>query len=336
MSEEGAPVDTSASVDTTPTAPAQDAGAKPVQAAGETGAVQAASQQAMPADAKPVQDAPQAAAPMQVEIEPELLSFADAKGLTAEHLGDEKFRGFAKSYRQAEANMNRLQQENRQLNEQISALSAQSFAQPVDEVGPVQQVKDTYARALQSQCAVLGCQSAAELQQNHPQVWQRLQQAKQEAWEEAVVEESKWQQGKSAREAAQKDKQARFQQEFQSAKMAYSENIVTAKQKNPSIEMDLIKSGVVSMLQEVSKATKMPLEYMMAHKPLFSKAAELAEAWKFVKNKDKWESERRQEWEKGLKESKTAEMPGDTPIPMDQSVLFSLRSQRSGKGVSIQ
>jgi len=336
MSEETAAVDTQSSAEATPEAPVQDAApAKPEPVEGETQMSPGAEPQPVEGDAKPMQDA-QPVAPVQVEIEPELLSFADAKGLTAEHLGDEKFRSFAKSYRQAEANMNRLQQENRQINEQLSALQAQSLAQPAEETSPLQQVKETYSRALKSQCSILGCQSQAELKQRHPEIWQRLQDAKTEAWEEAVVEESKWQQGKSAHEQAQKDRNARFQREYTAARQAYNENVVTAKQKNPTIEMDLIKSGVTGILQEISKATKMPLEYMMAHKPIFSKAAELAEAHKFMKNKDKFVAEQKQAWEKQLKETKTAEMPGDSPLPMDQSALFSLRSQRTGKGVSIQ
>jgi hypothetical protein len=331
---------TPAATPATPAAPAPDAQAAKSAASGG-GETQDANGAAAPGTdpAKPSEDAGNVQdTGSELEIDPDLLSFATAKGIDVEHLSNAQVRNLAKSYHAAEGNMNRLQNENRQFREQIANFDAMQLqqSQPVDEISPLQKVKSDFAAAIENQCNLHGCSSPAELQQKFPGVWQNLQTLKQSAWEEAVESEPEWKQQRQSAEEAKKSSQQRLLDQMRQAKMTYRENVLSAKQQNPTIETDLIKSGVVGMVSEFAKAFNAPIEFLMAHKPIWDAATKLAASWKTAANIDKTIATKRQEWEKGLQKSKSAEMLGDEPLPDDQRKLFPIRAQATGRGVTIE
>jgi hypothetical protein len=232
-------------------------------------------------------------------------------------------------HRNLEGTYTKDRQALKELQEKEKTWLAQQQAQPVEEVSPVDRLKETYANAIAAQCSLYGCANEAQFAQQYPAAYQQLKSAYQEQWLEAVREEVEWKNGKVKREQEKATRDAQMAEHLRNANASMRKLVLDGKAKDPELETNLMMSGVAPFVTAVSKALKVPNSWIMGNPEWFPFLAEASHAIMAQRNIDKTRETWKQEYEADL--AKAASVQSPSPIdqtPPDTKVVLARRTQR--------
>ena len=262
-----------------------------------------------------------------------------SKGLDVGDLAkDERVAKLAGMYRQLEGAHTKASQEVKRLQEEAKRAAAEVQAQATqqaEEPSPMDKLQQRYQSAVEGQCYALGCQSAAELAQRHPDMWQRIQAAYQDELVQAQREEVRWELGKRDREAAKKERESKLAADYQGVQRQMQSNILEAMKTDPNVKTNLATSGVAQFVADFGKRLNVPPEYVYAHPEYFKFLSEAANAIMTVRNLPKMRESWAAEYEANLRKSAQAQSvsPID-PMPKDARALIATKAQGVGRGVA--
>jgi hypothetical protein len=282
----------------------------------------------------------------QPKLDPDLVRFAQAKGYD---LGEiEKSRSLqtsVKAQRESEAEMNRLREEVRKIKDGESGKAAETVVnapKPGDkekprELSPVESLNQRYEAILNDLLLLHGVPDEATLAQSFPDAYSRVKAMFERDYRAALAEEPKFHFSQANKSTEEKAARQKLEEEYNSVKSTYQNNILEQKKIDPAIESNLLTSGVMEHVQGLAGLLKIPTEYLLADKNLFGFFAKAAAAIQKASNFTKDIEKEKQKWEKDREKASKANLPStDRPLPQDERARIAISTSNYGRGVSMR
>lgn len=302
------------------------------QQAGQTGgdsAAQPTGEQQTGQPQGPVDDA----TPPAVVADDDVARWLGSKGISVgDAFRDPEVSRVIKSYRELEGAHTKAQQKLRAMEEEQLRASTETPA-PAEDISPVDALQKRYDDAVATQCALQGCANMAELRARAPGVFQAIQDAYNDEYRVALREEVKWERTKQAREDEKRDREMKLESDYQAMRAAMNSNLVALKEQDPNVHVNLVQSGMSTLITDIAKVLKVPPEWVFANEKWTKTLAEAASAVMRVRNMPKERDEWRKQHEAEI--AKTAGVQsvatGD-PLPGDAKAIMAKATKKKGSG----
>lgn len=249
--------------------------------------------------------------PAESSIDPDDLEWALKVGL------DPKAPDFQsklmKSYRESQKEMSRAKQaeEKARKTQEIleSAKKAEKKEGKNEPLTPLKEFETSFNFRVSEACTLAGVRNLDELRQVNPAAFAYYKENypiwRQEAYEKE--QEFKTQQARALEE--QKQKLLQFQRDMQAAKDATTQNLMELKKEYPELDQHFKESGVNDFLKYLDKTVAWPLEFTLSNDAIAKFLAKAARAIHVLDHLEDKKAEWQQEYEKGIKNAKKAELP---------------------------
>ena len=255
--------------------------------------------------------APEQGEPVAAKWEEEQGKWISSKGLDATHFdpSNEAHRKLVESARNAEAAMTKAQQEAKHRETLEKAKLAAPAKPEAKELTPIEKHEQVYQDAIAATLAVHGFQSPQQLKQERPDVWQNLQEMKNEEWRQAVLDNIEYEKKTIAEKQSKDDAQRQFAEDMRKLNESSGMNLQKFKAANPKFDDAWKASGVDAVFKFLDEQHVLPKEFIL-HNPEVAKwFADAVEAMEYRKSEPDREKDWRTRYEKDLMKAKGAELP---------------------------
>lgn len=270
-----------------------------------------------------------------VGVDPELLAFAQAKGLTEADLKSEGTYKTVRAYREAEKRMNQQQAEiDRYKREELARAEEDAKRQSEPEKSPVEDLNAAFQGQIAYECRIHRCTNATELKTRFPDVWGELEGSYREQLVDAQRKEVRWELDKRDRERNKSAANEKLEQERAQVKEIASANLRGYREKDKDFDRYMVRSGATAWIDRIAKAAGADPAYFHADKQTMDFLARASKAMVLVES-GQLQQKAKQDVEKAIEKAKKAELPAtDSPLPDDHEALRAAWARR-GKGVSL-
>ncbi len=199
---------------------------------------------------------------------------------------------------------------------------------------PVKQAEADFNDRLQNLMELSGYNSLEQLEENDPELAQRLVNNWNQLKEDAFLKENDWHRDQDKEKKKFEDDKKRIDDEYTAVKSTANDRLKEAEKTYPELSKELKESGIDAMVDSISELTNVPQEYFLANEQFFNTFAKAAHAISIAKDMPNIQKNIKTKLEKEIFDTKENEgVASGDPLPRDNKVVAN-KFQRLGRGVS--